>query len=477
MADGLSICHEGEENMKNKGQITVFLSLMVSVLLVLGTVMLKVVLVQGAKSKSIMCARTSLSDLQAGYNRYIYDHYHILLFDKNGNDKGEGYVEQEIYNNLQQNLGDDFDIVNLEVTNYEMVYDNACQSLKEQINDYVKYAAIECGIDYIKTATGGKDGTLSDSIYEQSFGESETEFDPLQLLNKNQDDPRDQTGKIRGSLLLATVVPEDLTVSDYTMVYEDIVPVRSIDFFEDIFEVNSHFDDFDDMKADMKAYGTWSDSLTQAGANVAYASAVFNNAIEQDVNDTSVLCCELEYLICGFPTDALNLQGVVNRIVAMRMPINYLFLLSNPEKKSIIFEVAASISAVTLVPVSILEHLIAGCWAYAEAVAEVKGLLKGERMPFTKTNANWITDLDNLSKTIYDGGKSDSNGLTYKDYLLILLAMNNDKLGYRMLDLMQLNARQVNDRFKMIHAATGIEINVEVHAEDQTFFIKEQRSY
>lgn len=467
-------CPKGE-NMNNKGQITVFLCLLMSGLLVLATAMLRVVSVQGAKSKSAMCTRTALSDIQAGYNRYIYDHYHILLFDKTGNGKGEGYVEQTMCDNLQQNLGDEFDVVDLQVTNYEMIYDTACLPLKEQISDYVKYAAIESGVNYIIDATGGKDGTLSESVYEQQF--EEKEFDPTQILNKTQDDPREETGRIRGSLLLATVVPDDLTVSEHTMVYEDIVPVRDIDYFGDIFEVNSHFDDFDGMKSDMKSYGTWSDSLTQAGANVAYAGAVFNNALEQDVNDTSVMCCELEYLICGFPTDPLNLQGVVNRIVAIRMPINYIFLLSNPEKKSIIVEVATAISSVTLVPISILEYLIAGCWAYAESVAEVRCLLNGDKMPFSKNNANWITDLDNLGKTIYEGGSSDAKGLSYKDYLFILLAMNNDKIVYRMLDLMQLNACQENDKFRMIHAATGLEVNIEIDAEGQSFYIKEQRSY
>lgn len=461
--------------MNNKGQVTVFLCLMVSVLLVLGYAMLNIINVQNSKAKAAMCTRTALSNLQAGYNRYIYDHYHILLFDKTGNARGESYVEQEMCNNLQLNLGDSFDVSDFQVTNYEMLYDNSCQTFKEQITDYVKYAAIENGADYIKTVTGGKDGSISESAFQQNF--EEVEIDPVQLLNNPKDDPREQTGRIRGSLLLATVVPDDLTVSQYSMVYEDLVPIRSIDYFGDIFEVDSHFDNFDSMKSDMKSYGTWSDNLAQAGANVAYAGAVFNNALEQDVNETSVMCCELEYLICGFPTDALNMQGVVNRIVAIRMPINYIFLLSNPEKKAIIVEVAASVSAATLIPVSVLEHLIAGCWAYAESVAEVRCLLNGDRMAFEKTTANWITDLDNLGATIYEGGRADNKGLCYKDYLLILLAMNSDKSVYRMLDLMQLNARQENDKFNMINAATGVEVNAQINAAGKTFYIKERRSY
>ena len=462
--------------MNNKGKITVFLCLMVSVLLMLGTTMLRVVSVMNAKSKSVMCTRTAISNTQAGYNRYIFDHYHILLFDKNGNGKGEGFVEQEIYDNLQKNLGDEFDILDLQVTEYEMIYDNSCKSMKEQIADYVQYAAIEYGTDYIKEVTGGKDGTFSDFVFEQYYEPSE--FEPEEILDtEEKEDPRGMTGLLTGDVLLAAVLPEDLTMSDYSITYEDIVSVRDGDFFSDIFEVNSNFDDFDSMKSDMKVFGTWSDSLAQAGANVAYAGAVFNNALEQDVNETAVLSCELEYLICGMQTDRLNLKGVVNRIIAMRMPVNYMFLLSDAKKRSLIIELAAAVSAFTFVPLPIMEHLIAGCWAYAESVAEVRHLLNGDKMPFAKTNANWITDLNNLSETIYNGGTSDDKGLSYKDYLLILLAMNNNKMIDRMLDLMQLNARQENEKFSMSHAAVGLEVNVEIASEGQVFYIKEKRSY
>lgn len=461
--------------MNNKGKVTVFLCLMTSVLLLLGTTMLRVVSVQIAKSKAAMCTRTALSNVEAGYNRYIYDHYHILLFDKTGNGRGEGYVEQMLSDNLQTNLGDDFEIRNLQVTEYEMLYDGNCQPFKQQISDYVKYAAIEYGTDYIIEATGGKDGELSDSAFEQPFEEPETIAD--QLLDTPHDDPREKTGRLQGGLLLATVVPSDLTVSEYSMTYDDVVPIREMDVFSDLFEVDSHFDKFDAMKSDMKAYGSWSDSLAQAGADVAYAATVFNNALEQDVNESSVLCCELEYLVCGLPSDTLNMRGVVNRIVAMRMPVNYLFLLSNPNKKSIIVEVASAVSALTLIPLPILEHLIAGCWAYAEAVAEVKHLLGGDKMAFTKTNENWITDINNLDSTIQEGGTADEKGLSYKDYLLILLAMNNKNCVYRMLDLIQLNARQENEQFCMMNATTGIEVNAEIKSEGQVFYIKEKRNY
>lgn len=462
--------------MNNKGKITVFLCLMISVLLVLCLFMLRIVSVQGARLKSIMCTRTALSNVQAGYNRYIYDHYHILLFDKTGNGKGEGYVEQQLHDNLQLNLGDEFAIDDMQVTAYEMLYDNACQAFKNQIADYVKYAAIEYGTDYVKTVTGGKDGTLPDSIFEQRLGSDESSGGQ-DLSVSASDDPRKETKWLTGGVLLKSVVPDDLTVSEYFIKDEDIVPIREVGFFRDVYSVDSKFEDLGSMKSDMKAYEKWSDSLAQAGANVAYASSVFNNALEQDVNDTAVMCCELEYLICGMPTDGSNLEGVINRIIGIRMPINYMFLCSNPEKKALIVEVAAAISIITLIPISILEQLIAAGWAYAEAVAEVRHLLHGDKMPFEKTNANWITDLTNLKTTMNEGGAEDKKGLGYKDYLLILLSLNNDKCLYRMLDLIQLNARQENEKFQMINAATGLEVNVVVESAGQVFYIKEKRSY
>lgn len=462
--------------MDNKGKITVFLSLMVNVFLVLGLTALQVISVHGAKAKATMCTRTALSDIQAGYNRYIFDNYHILLFDKNGGGYGEGYIEEQIIDNLTENLGDAFEIDDVQVTKYTMLTDDNCQPFKMQIADYIKYAAIESGFEYILDATDGKDGTLSDSVFEQPMPEMKPDIESM-IGSDKADDPRRFTSKLQGGMLLSTVAPADLSISDYQMIPDDMVSFLFNGINSEIFEINSDFNDFDTMRSDLFAYGTWADSLLQDGIAVAYATQVFNHALNQEVNETAVLSCELEYLICGLPTDRENLKGVINKIIGIRMPINYAFLMMNTQKKSLIVEVSVPIATLTLVPLPVVEQLIAGCWAYAESVAEVRYLMHGHKMSFAKTNENWITDLENIGTTVVNEGKTDEKGLGYKDYLMILLAINNDKSVYRMLDLMQANARQENDDFRILNSAVGLRVDATIESEGKIFFIREDREY
>mgnify|MGYP003291117162 CR=1 FL=1 len=68
--------------MNNKGRIVVFISMITAVMLVLITLVIQVVILSAAKSKNVIATRLSMSDIKACYNSYIFEHYHILLFDK-----------------------------------------------------------------------------------------------------------------------------------------------------------------------------------------------------------------------------------------------------------------------------------------------------------------------------------------------------------------------------------------------------------
>ena len=68
--------------MNNKGQITVFISLIMCAVVMLGLFALKICRFYNAKAKSAQVVNTAISDVKSGFNSYIYEHYHILLFDK-----------------------------------------------------------------------------------------------------------------------------------------------------------------------------------------------------------------------------------------------------------------------------------------------------------------------------------------------------------------------------------------------------------
>ena len=146
-----------EKSMNNKGGITVFLCMLISLIMVLGISVIKIIDIRAAKAKAVICANTSLSSVKAMYNKYIFEHYHILLFDKNCDEKGEAYLEEYIKSLMEMNLGDEIKVRDVIGVKYNFITDNGYSELKKQIEEYMIYAGIEYGIEQITDATGGKD--------------------------------------------------------------------------------------------------------------------------------------------------------------------------------------------------------------------------------------------------------------------------------------------------------------------------------
>lgn len=488
--------------MNNRGRITVFLSLMVGIMLILAMTAISIIDKYMAKSKLAMCSRTAVSGVMAQYNSYIYEHYHILLFDTNQSGKGEGYIEESIIDNLNTNLGADYQVEAVAISEFTYLWSDDCEELKQQIKDYAGYAALEYTAELILDKTGGEDGTLAPEILQdiESAGAADTQADNstagaadtqpddstagatgTQTDNSNTksdtDDPRKLTGKLTGLGLLTVVLPDDIELSDRVLGVDEQTSRSMTGLFSFDFSLNNSFDSYSKFKDDISSHSVWKDSLIDVGVGVAYAAQVFNCATEQDVNDTSVLKCELEYLIGGKSSDAANIKSVVNRIIAIRLPVNYSFLMSDNVKSSELSTLATSLMAVTGIPSPILKRLLAGAWAYVEAVAEIRNLMAGSKLAFKKTASNWITDLDNLSESMYSTCEEDDKGLSYKDYLLILLAMDMDKGYIRMLDLIQLNTRETEADFNIKNAAVAISVDISVTHDGTKYGFKESVEY
>ena len=76
----------------------------------------------------------------------------------------------------------------------------------------------------------------------------------------------------------------------------------------------------------------------------------------------------------------------------------------------------------------------------------------------------------------------EEKGLGYKEYLMILMSLQGDKIYYRMLDLMQLNVTQPDieggdPNFRMSNAITAFGINSDVGYKSKVFNIHEEIGY
>lgn len=468
--------------MNNKGRITVFLSLITGVLLILGITVIKLVDIRAARAKASICVNASLSSVKALYNNYIFEHYHILLFDKDFCGRGEAYLEEYIKDNVSENLGRKFKVEDVAVDSYELITDNSCQALKNQIEEYVIYAGLQNGLEHIFTETNNTDGTLDEEILNEfdneeenpEEGEGHNNSEGIEEGDSVNDDENIDTSMVEvedprvffatgGSLFLMNLVlPANVTPSAERI---DISGVpsknrRIVHPFADYGnEVNLNFDDADKLKGELVYHDSWLDSVRDAASVSYYASQVFNCVTDNSVNDTTVFEYELEYLISGLNSDLKNIRNTIDEIIAIRMPVNYLFLCRNTVKKNEIKAISIPLSLLNPISERIIRLLITGCWAYAESIAETRGLLEGKKLPFMKNNENWITDIFSLGGSIFNDAAETEHGLSYKDYLVILLSLNTNRTCYRMLDLMELNAQKNTDYFQMEGCATSLSVD------------------
>ena len=176
---------------------------------------------------------------------------------------------------------------------------------------------------------------------------------------------------------------------------------------------------------------------------------------------------ELEYLIHGGNQDRDNLAGVVSRLIALRQGLNLIHILSDPGKREEARSLALAIVGGTgILPlVSVTAFLIMTVWALGEALADVRALLDGGRVPFLKTRNQWKMSLDQLldigrNGRLPDGEAADDggNGLSYKGYLRILIFGGyGTGMVYRMMDIMEVNIERGQNGFSMGRCACMVD--------------------
>ena len=181
---------------------------------------------------------------------------------------------------------------------------------------------------------------------------------------------------------------------------------------------------------------------------------------------------ELEYVLYGEPSDTENLKTVVNRLMWMREGMNLLYLATDSEKRGKAEELAETLAgwtgeaAAVLVP--IITAAILAAWAYGESLADVRQLLSGDRVPMMKDKDSWSTSLDGLQDILQgkmSGGDGGGSGLSYRDYLRLLLFLGNGgrHTAYAM-DMIQLNMRETAPGFTLRSQLYAMEFHVEAAA-------------
>ncbi|MBE5940432.1 MAG: hypothetical protein E7266_08550 [Lachnospiraceae bacterium] len=163
--------------------------------------------------------------------------------------------------------------------------------------------------------------------------------------------------------------------------------------------------------------------------------------------DSLPLLYQLEYILCGESKDVYNLLVTATAMVMIRASCNLLYLFTDSDKlsdaKSAAEKMAAGLASFPGI-VEILTFFILTVWAIAEGVIDCRDLLDNKKVALVKSPHTWTLDIENIGSLLVTKSKNPGDsGLTYKEYLLALLALQNDTTTYfNTMDMIQVTTAQ-----------------------------------
>lgn len=238
-------------------------------------------------------------------------------------------------------------------------------------------------------------------------------------------------------------------------------------------------DDFNvtDLFSNCKGIMTEDSSLVNDGLNTAlyqnYLKEYFScYTTKQKKFKKTLLDYEQEYILGGEKTDKKNLEKMVDKLLMMRIPINFSAVLMDSSKKNKAYVTALALVGFTGLDavVRATQMLILTTWAYEESLVDVATLMQGYKVPIIKTKDTFqlkYRDIITISKEKIQqkakklGKKTKKIGMGYDEYLqLLLLLEKQNKKIYRTMDLVEENMRlRHSPLFSLEHCIYSVEVS------------------
>lgn len=479
------------KNIKQEGSVTAPLCMVVLVIAALLFTLVESARYYGLKSNAEKGGKLAAESLFAGYQPFLLEEYGMFFLDGNfgsSNFQMEG-AEDEIRAFLCENFitgkeQDGIDLyrmqaVDAEVTGYMLATDakgkvfemKAAKAMKQKLGEQAAKKILE-EISGVKKQTentenpeeaiAGADAALKEiAAAEEEKKESADQKEKEQGMDETEalklrtaENPLEIVKKLQKEGILALVVPSGNSVSEKRCNTKDSLLKRNC------------------------RKGTWecreNSGWYERILMQEFLKPLSGNAVAPQENGS--LSYGTEYLICGKEGDRENLKGVVKKILLLREILNYVYLQTDESRKAEARTVASAIAGALVSPelISIIEQGVLAAWSYVESICDVKALLSGGKIPIIKTSDSWHTQLSNLSSAIENDYTGEAKGVSYENYLDILLYEKTVKqIAYRSMDLMEwrLKEQPNGENCRMDHMVTGIRFTAEYDTETLFFDI------
>ena len=491
--------------MAKRGSITVFLTLVLSVVLALVCTTIQSARMAAARTQILCSVDVGLYSLFGQYDREILDEYDLFVLDGSCGggelqmakiyDNMESYIEPVLKQNSQK-----LSLVQGGFTGYRLLTDQKGEVFYQQAVQYMKETLGSQGIQLLldkmkdreqKTESAEKTG--NDAEQRNTLDSYESE---MSEAAKNSQAAKEEAALSQGDAFSdgtnqVISPPAEKVVNPITII-KRIMKMGILDL---VVPASKGISDKEIKNSSMLSGRNQQEGMTMFGnieADTSYTSQILFQQYLMDklgnfqTPSSKGLAYQMEYILYGKNSDEENLKAAAKRLLLIREGVNFTTLLADAGKRAQAQTLALAIASTFLIPpaASVLEAAIILCWSFAESVLDVRELFDGGRVPLVKSSDDWQISLSNLPYLL-DGldthRKSVEGGMSYEDYLQILLLTQNkgNKLS-RGMDMLELNIREKlgNESFRLDSCIVAMEAQIDVRANQQKVFtVTKQYSY
>lgn len=418
-----------------KGEVTAFLSLIFILMLsVIGGV-IESASIQVTKNKRRTDVERAMESVFAEYQKELLETYDVFALE--GTYEGEAFSEENVIERLKF-----YGAQNTEhqVSKIQFLTDYSGRAFREQVIAYMKNKAGITGLEDLTNSMGTwKEQENQTEEYQQEDQEVTEEISAsLAEAGKElpaEDNPIGFINRIKNAGLLSVVLHNRQDISNKNISVETTPSHRSLQKGRGNFKVR---DDTDDIMSKIY-FGE-------------YQLEKFASAVQP--NEEGKLSYELEYIIGGKGSDKENLEAVIGKLMAVRFAANYSYLMTDEEKKAEAKAMALTMAGVVALPEisELIKQGILLAWAFGESIMDIRSLMEGGKIELLKTKQSWQLQLSSLLKlgTEEDhlSGEHSEEGLSYKEYLRMLLVMNPIKEAtMRTIDIVEMGMQMKKGAF------------------------------
>lgn len=468
-----------------KGSITIFLSLTCILFLSLICAVVESARVQGARAQTANITGMGTFSLMGEFERELLEKYEIFALDGTyGNGSFQiQKVNDRLYEFLSCNAdpGEDipngwcFDPWNLElydskVSGYALLTDQKGESFYQQAVSYMKANIGVIAVDELLDLAGDAgDADKWQKQYEKNKQENDSQISGLEGEKQQRVEQLESEAEAEalenGTTAVVPAEPENNPLKEIAKLcrkttLEIVAGDKEIsDKSVRVLRLPSRqFLKKGTMKLEKEHSGMVSDVLFRE-----YLIRYFPNFLSEEKGKG--LEYQLEYILGGRSSDKANMKYVAGRLLLLREGMNYLYCLQDQQIQSQAGSLALTLTAWLGLPAvtEATKHALLLAWAYAESLIDVRILLDKGKVPLAKDASTWALPLENLGRIteiLEEGAKDKGRGLSYQDYLRILLYLGSrDKQKMRGLDMMQSELQQskATESFKAENCIVGVQ--------------------